>query len=99
MKDNFNSLVDTIIIGTKEDEENKTNIDKIELQKEFLYWLSSSYENDGVTSYEFPIVEKPDVNTGIVYIYDYNDDTRVYIYENFIEDKTFVVYVPHEQDY
>ena len=37
--------------------------------------------------------------TGTLYIYDYNDDTRVYIYDNIIKDKAVVVYVPHEQDY
>lgn len=36
---------------------------------------------------------------GTLYIYDYNDDTRVYIYDNIIKDKAVVVYVPHEQDY
>ncbi len=37
--------------------------------------------------------------TGNLYIYDYNDDTRVYIFENFVEGITFVVYTYHEQDY
>lgn len=32
-------------------------------------------------------------------IYDYNDDTRVYIFENTTEGKTFVVYTYHEQDF
>lgn len=32
-------------------------------------------------------------------IYDYNDDTRVYIFDNNIEGLTFVVYTYHEQDY
>ena len=45
----------------------------------------------------------PDENStetnGTLYIYDYNDDTRVYIYDNIIKDKAVVVYVPHEQDY
>ena len=34
-----------------------------------------------------------------VYIYDYNDDTRVYIFENLVEGLTFVYYAQHEQDY
>lgn len=38
-------------------------------------------------------------NTGLISIYDYNDDTRVYIFENVLKDKAVVVYVPHEQDY
>lgn len=32
-------------------------------------------------------------------VYDYNDDTRVYIFENVINGRSAVVYVPHEQDY
>ena len=74
-------------------------IDKIDLQQEFLM-MSLGFEKNGITLNEHPsIVEKPNANTANVYIYDYNDDTRVYIYENFIENKTVVVYVPHEQDY
>lgn len=36
---------------------------------------------------------------GEIYIFDYNSDTRVYIYENIVEGLTFVVYTYHEQDY
>ncbi len=36
---------------------------------------------------------------GNFYIYDYNNDTRVYIFENTIEGITFVVYTYHEQDF
>lgn len=34
-----------------------------------------------------------------VYAYDYNDDTRVFIFENITKGKTVVVYSYHEQDY
>ncbi len=51
---------------------------------------SNGYKNIGNDDPEF---------TGHLYIYDYNDDTRVYIFENAIEGKTIVVYFPHEQDY
>ena len=34
-----------------------------------------------------------------VYIYNYNEDTRVYIFENLMEGKTFVYYTFREQDY
>lgn len=34
-----------------------------------------------------------------VHIYNYNDDTRVYIFENLVEGRTFVYYTFHEQDY
>lgn len=36
---------------------------------------------------------------GKIHIYDYNDDTRVYLFENIVENSTFVVYMWHEQDY
>lgn len=45
-----------------------------------------------------PISEKPE-GKSTLYIYDYNDDTRAYIYENIIEGQTVVVYAPHEQDF
>ncbi len=36
---------------------------------------------------------------GRITIYNYNDDTRCYIFENATPDRTVVIYVPHEQDY
>jgi hypothetical protein len=36
---------------------------------------------------------------GTVYAYDYNDDTRVYIFEKMLKGKTIVVYSYFEQDY
>ena len=36
---------------------------------------------------------------GTLYIFDYNKDTRMYVFDNLIKDKAVVVYVPHEQDY
>lgn len=36
---------------------------------------------------------------GTVYIFDYNDDTRIYILSENIEGLTFVAYVPHHKDY
>lgn len=50
------------------------------------------------TGYE-EIKPEPGNDTGKIYIYDYNEDTRVYLYENVVTDYAFVVYVPHEQDY
>lgn len=37
--------------------------------------------------------------SGKITIYDYNEDTRCYVIENFIAGQTAVVYVPHEQEY
>lgn len=36
---------------------------------------------------------------GFVYIFNYNDDTNVYVIQNFFKGYTFVVYVVREQDY
>lgn len=54
------------------------------------------YEQDGYDQIE---VMADDNGKATISIYDYNDDTRVYILENFIEKLTFVVYTYHEQDY
>lgn len=45
--------------------------------------------------YKWPNLE----GDGLISIYDYNDDTRIYIFENIILEKTVVVYFPHEEDY
>ncbi len=34
-----------------------------------------------------------------VYIFDYNDDTRVFLFENIVEGYSFVSYIWHEQDF
>lgn len=57
-----------------------------------------SFEKDGQANELVPDENSTETN-GTLYIYDYNDDTRVYIYDNIIKDKAVVVYVPHEQDY
>ena len=57
-----------------------------------------SFEKDGQANELLP-EENSTEKDGTLYIYDYNDDTRVYIYDNIIKDKAVVVYVPHEQDY
>lgn len=36
---------------------------------------------------------------GLLSIYDYNDDTRLYIFENVIPDITIVGYIPHIDDF
>jgi hypothetical protein len=48
--------------------------------------------------------DKEDLKTfknaaGRITIYDYNDDTRCYVFENATPDYTVVIYVPHEQEY
>ena len=49
--------------------------------------------------YNFVPVEELPKATGSLYIFDYNKDTRMYVFDNIIKDKAVVVYVPHEQDY
>lgn len=44
--------------------------------------------------YELPETE----GNGNLSIYDYNEDTRLYIFENVIPEKTIVVYYPHYED-
>ena len=36
---------------------------------------------------------------GLITIYDYNEDTRCYVYENLINGTTIIVYTYHEQDF
>ena len=42
---------------------------------------------------------KSETGKGLISIYDYNEDTRVFLFENFLLDYTVVVYTCHEQDY
>ena len=44
-------------------------------------------------------VDKIDNGDARIYIYDYNDDTRVYLFENVVKGVLFVVYTHHEQDF
>lgn len=63
-------------------------------------YISNGENSDAFSFFELEIpTSKNKKATGTLYIYDYNDDTRVYIYDNIIKDKAVVVYVPHEQDY
>ena len=61
-------------------------------------YQGESYIMDSVLAFEQP-TKKNKKASGTLTLYDYNDDTRVYIYDNIIKDKAVVVYVPHEQDY
>ena len=42
---------------------------------------------------------KSDEGNGRIYIYDYNEDTRVWVLQDAIPGKTYVIYFPHEQDF
>jgi hypothetical protein len=59
--------------------------------------------NKVIFEYARDIVEKNyyDIDRGDarIYIYDYNADTIAFLFENFVEGVTFVVYTQYEQDY
>lgn len=68
----------------------------------FFIQFSRAYETDGeevFSNIDFITRTATPNAPGTLYIYDYNDDTRLYIYDNVITGKAVVVYVPHEQDY
>lgn len=69
-----------------------------EIQKEYLLGISVLYFCSLIDEADLSKLEKQEAENQI-YIYNYNDDTRIYIYKNFIKDTTVVVYFPHEQDY
>ena len=49
----------------------------------------------GVQYREINLEEGP----GTIYIYNYNDDTNVCVIKSLVKGYTFVIYLPHEQDY
>lgn len=67
--------------------------------------ISCGYEIKGDNSaafnyYGFALAEKHNKKlSGTIYIYDYNEDTRMYIFDNIVKGKSIVVYTEHEQDY
>ena len=88
----------------------KPNINALELDNSIARlmcaYASIDYEanfgenSTSFTTFELELPTKKNKKApGTLTIYDYNDDTRVYIYDNIIKDKAVVVYVPHEQDY
>ena len=68
-----------------------------DLAMNFQMWLVAFCDEMKQTSVTDIILK--DKGTGTITVYDYNDDTRVYILENVVEDKIFVIYLYHEQDY
>lgn len=81
-----------IIEGAAQDEVIIKTDEEIEwIMTSVLFAIAATIEQEGMGSYN-----EGDAQLSI---YDYNDDTRVYIYENIMEGQTVVVYVPHEQDF
>ena len=62
----------------------------------YTYEIAIKCEEKGYKSNK---ATKTGPGVGTLYIYDYNDDTRVYIAAGNVEDMAFVAYVPHFKDY
>ena len=103
-KSNYKNLVDTyklevltqtkwkvlLISGNKINSESTTDdIDRA--SNKAIYLLARGIELNNV--------DKIDNGDARIYIYDYNDDTRVYLFENVVKGVLFVVYTHHEQDF
>lgn len=102
---NIDDLVDAL--GKKDNYQPKDELEKTEICKIIFIPFCFMAEKGGykaldyINSKEFLDVLEVKLKKGTsqISIYDYNDDTRVYIFENVLKDKAVVVYVPHEQDY
>ncbi len=75
-----------------------------EAQQEYLLFSDFSLTSvyiDSATTEELKNTEAFPIGKGktVISIYDYNDDTRCYIYENVVPEKTIVIFIPHEQDF
>lgn len=78
-------------------------VDKLGKQLD-CFIVSDDYELFGeyisFSKMNLEIANKQNENlAGTLYIFDYNEDTRMYVFDNIIKDKAVVVYVPHKQDY
>jgi len=78
-------------------------VDNLSLQIQ-CFNNADSYEERGEDAFysemKLEIANEQNENyPGTLYIFDYNEDTRMYVFDNLVKDKAVVVYVPHEQDY
>lgn len=62
-----------------------------------IYSIANKTEQTGYKNISKANKKAP--GTGTLYIYDYNDDTRVYITAGNVDGLAFVAYVPHFKDY
>ena len=62
-----------------------------------LYEIANYGETKGYKNIE--AAKKKTDSVGTLYIYDYNDDTRIYITSGNVDGLAFVAYVPHYKDY
>ena len=44
-------------------------------------------------------VEEFEKGDGVITIYNYNDDTRAYVFENFYDKRTTIVFIPYNRGY
>ena len=101
VRSDYKEIVETELQGTLDFKELSSNIIDT-IIKAVLVGISVQYEKQGEYSFSSGglVPDKDSTEKdGTLYIYDFNDDTRVFIYDNIIKDKLVVVYVPHEQDY
>lgn len=69
-------------------------------EKFYEYYLHNEYCKNAAMYCDILLEnEKKGSGQCTVYIYNYNEDTRVYIFENLVEGRTFVYYTFREQDY
>ncbi len=62
-----------------------------------LYEFAFINEKKGYKN--IPKAKKKKAGVGKLYIYDYNDNTRVFIASGNVEGKAYVAYIPHYKDY
>lgn len=91
-------------LGLSEDlEDIPQEVNNLGLQLECFY-ESNNYEEFGENAFfsamNLKLANEQNENlSGTLYIFDYNKDTRMYVFDNIVKGKSIVVYVPHEQDY
>lgn len=88
----FSELTDEQLNNIKK----KNGIDEsaiLYLTNKLIYNMAFALEVKGIPK------EPPKKGNCKLLVYNYNDDTRVYMLENFRKGECFVTYIYHEQDY
>lgn len=96
-----NCGIDQLVLSANNTKAYNFYLDISESLKKMYLFLFSEYYEDGTENVVdfFQYSEKRVSTSGIFSIYGYNDDTKVYVYEDFIKGKTIFVYVPLKQEY
>ena len=94
----FKNCIDVVTIPTMTKEEAKENL-KIDFENK----QESDIQINNAMFQTMAILDQKGINQsdgkGLIWIFDYNEDTRVYVIQDLIEGLTTVVYIVHEQDY